>query len=418
MAKILTIIPYSFYPPQNGGSLRCFYILREMSREQEVYLFTVQPVADFYGAIEPIFPSNVTVISLFDAPAYKSIFNLLPDKLANAINYRLLKKSFRAITNSYFLKAYPLLTKTFKEVKPDIVYYENLESVGLFSALVKKQLPSAKQIYDAHNVDSVLWSQMAMVQNNSMLNEYAVHALETEKKLFKMVDGVFCCSEHDKVKLMQLNKGKLKAWMIPNGVDTEAKAFDPNLAKQLNSVILFCGSLDYYPNEEGLLWFYDQVFSLVKKAVPNVILTLVGSCQIKESYQKLLNDSSVKFEGRVVDVQPFYNRASVCIAPLLSGSGTRLKILEAMSFGNPVVSTAIGAEGIDVVPGKHILLANEPQDFADNIIRILQSNILFDQIRNAAHDLVQTKYDWAKIGVEIINIIEQVLEVQLTEDDR
>lgn len=405
MPKILTIIPYSFYPPQNGGSLRCYHILREMARENEVYLFTVQPAADFVGVIEPIFPNNVTVISLFHAPVYKSIFNLLPVKLANAINYRLIKKSFRDITNIYFLNAYKLLSKTLKEVEPDTVFYENLEAVGLFSAVLKKQLPSAKQIYDAHNVDSLLWSQMAIAQNNPMLNNYAAYALKTEKNLFKMVDGVFCCSEHDKEKLMQLNKGKLKAWMIPNGVDTEAKSFDPNLAKQLNSEILFCGSLDYYPNEEGLLWFYNQVFPLVKKAVPNVILTLVGSCQIKESYQKLLNDSSVKFEGRVVDVQPFYNRASVCIAPLLSGSGTRLKILEAMSFGNPVVSTSVGAEGIELKVGKHLLIADDPNDFARRVIELFQMKDLFENVRNEANRLVQSQYDWKKIGNTINNAL-------------
>jgi glycosyltransferase involved in cell wall biosynthesis len=289
------------------------------------------------------------------------------------------------------------------------VFYENLEAVGLFSAIVKKQLPSAKQLYDAHNVDSVLWSQMAIAQNNSMLNKYAAHALEVEKKLHNMVDGVFCCSEHDKEKLIQLGNGKLKVWMVPNGVDSAAKAFDQNPTKQLNLEILFCGSLDYYPNEEGLLWFYNQVYPLVKKAIPNVTLSLVGTAEITENCQKLLNDPSVKFEGRVADVQLFYNLASVCIAPLLSGSGTRLKILEAMSFGNPVASTTIGAEGLDYIADKHLLIADLPVTFATQIIELLQNRILFDFIRYEARELITETYDWNTIGNQIHYLLNKLL---------
>lgn len=415
MSVILTIIPYHFYPPQNGGSLRCFYILREMAKEHKVFLFTVQPATDFSGIAEPKFPENVTIISICNAKPYHSVFNILPSKLADAINYRMLKRSLTVTSNSYFLQAYPILMQTLIKVKPAIVYYENLEVVGLFSALVKKQLPTAKQLYDAHNIDSELWKQLAVAQNNSLLETYATNALREEKTLHKLVDAIFCCSETDGKKLQHLNQQQLGTWTIPNGVDSYAKAFDSNEEKFKNPEILFCGSLEYYPNEEGLLWFYHNVFPIIKLSIPNIILTLVGT-MVSKKYQILQEDSSVRFEGRVEEVRPFYFRAAVCIAPLLSGSGTRLKILEAMSFGNPVVATAIGAEGIDVVPGMHILLANEPQDFADNIIRLLQSNILFDQIRNAAHELVRTKYDWAKIGIEINNIIEQVLEVQLTED--
>jgi polysaccharide biosynthesis protein PslH len=404
LAKILSIIPYPFYPPQNGGSLRCFFILREMAREHDVYLFTVQPQADFFGESEPVFPKNVTIISLFNVASYKSIFNRLPGNLGDALNYRYLKKAFRISTNSYFLTAYSPLLKTLKEVNPCIVFYENLEAVTLFAPVVKKQLPAAKQIYDAHNVDSVLWRQMAIAQNNPVLNTYARHALETEKNLSKMVDRVFCCSEDDREKLVQLNGAKLKAWVVPNAVDTFTKPFDQNPHKYLNAEILFCGSMDYYPNEEGLLWFYNHVFPLVRMAIPHIILTLVGTIQIKESYEKLLNDPAVKFEGRVADLKYFYYRASVCIAPLLSGSGTRLKILEAMSFGNPVVSTSIGAEGICTEDGKHLMIADDPDGFARKVIE-LQDQEIFENIRKDAHLLVQSLYEWKIIGKRLNGLI-------------
>ena len=409
MAKILTIIPYAFYPPQNGGSLRCFYILREMACNHEVYLLTVQPEADFKVNAEPAFPGNVTLISLSNVPVYRSIFNILPAKLADAINYRLLKNELRATTNSYFLGTYRTLIQKLKEIKPAIVFFENLESTSLFSAAVKKHLPSAKRLYDAHNVDSELWGRLALVQNNSLFRGYAAHALKTEQHLDRYIDAVFCCSEHDRAKLLEMNGPGLEVRMIPNGVDCALKQFDNNPDKFNHAEILFCGSLDYYPNEEGLLWFYKNVFPLIKNALPHIKLSLVGSVRLNENCRLLENDPTVYFAGRVEDVQPYYYRASVCIAPLLSGSGTRLKILEAMSFGNPVVSTTIGAEGINYMDNKHLLVADDAAVFANKIISLLTNREQFEQIRTAAVKLVRETYDWRRIGKLLDNSINEII---------
>jgi glycosyltransferase involved in cell wall biosynthesis len=375
-----------------------------MAREHEVVVLTVQPEEDFCGNKNPLFPENVKVISLYRARQYHTVFNILPGKFADAINYRLLKKTFAGKTNRYFLKAYPLLIKALKEVKPHLVYYENLEAVGFFSQIVKRNLPGVKQIYDAHNVDSELWNQLAHAQKNPEFENYAAKSLQTEKNLYRMVNSFLCCSEIDRKKLLALNGAKKEGWTIPNGVDTTEKLFDDNPLKHSRKEILFCGSMDYYPNEEGMLWFYNNVFPLVRNEIPGVALTLVGTTQIKENYKSLMNDLSVNFEGRVEDVKPYYYRASVCIAPLLSGSGTRLKILEAMSFGNPVVSTRIGAEGIDAINGKELLIADDAQEFAQAIIDLLKNNELFGSIRKAALSLVKEKYDWKKIG-SLINAI-------------
>ncbi len=410
MAKILTIIPYHFYPPVNGGSARSFYIMREMAKLHDVYVLTIQPKEDFEGDQEPLFPANVHILSLSNAAPYRSIFNILSRKLANAIHYRLLKRSWFSPTNSYFLNAYPLLVKALKNISPAIVYYENLEAVGFFSDIAKKQLPTAKQVYDAHNVDSELWEQLAIAQNNPLLKKYAVTALKTEKNLDAILDGVFCCSVNDQQKMLDLNDGQLKTWIVPNGVDSHAKAFDQNPEKYCSKEILFCGSLDYYPNEQGLFWFYNNIFPLIKKVMPNVKLTLVGTTASNESYQLLQNDPSVQFEGRVNDVAPFYYRASICIAPLLSGSGTRLKILEAMSFGSPVVSTSMGAKGIEAIAGTHLLIADEPSAFAQAVIDLFGDKNLFNAIRRMALQLIQEKYEWEKTGILINTLLSGLAE--------
>jgi glycosyltransferase involved in cell wall biosynthesis len=408
MSVILTIIPYAFYPPQNGGSLRCFYLIREMAREHHIYLFTVQPATDFPGDGEPAFPKNVTIISLYNAPIYKSLFNWLPGRLGDAINFRVLQKTFRTSTNSYFLQAYPSLLKGLKKLKPDLVFYENLEAVGFFSSIVRKQLPTAMQVYDAHNIDSELWKQLAAAEDNTVFKTYAANALLAETHLYKRVDAFCCCSEADREKLFALNKGRLPGFTISNGVDTNAKPFDKNPLKHSQQEILFCGSLDYYPNEEGLIWFYEHVFPLIKKAIPEAVLTLVGASAKNERNQKLWDDHSVHAYGSVADLQPFYYAGGVCIAPLLSGSGTRLKILEAMSFGNPVVSTSVGAKGIEAEDGIHILIATDSKDFANQVLALMKNKALFDKTRQNARQLVSSVYDWKVIGCSMDEQIKSV----------
>lgn len=383
--------------------------MRELTVEHEVFLFTVQPEEDFNKDSEPIFPKNVRIISLSNAKTYRSFLNIFPNRLADFLNYRILKKTLFTNTNGYFLKAYPLLLQKLQEINPSVVIYENLESVSLFSSLVRKYLPGAKQIYDALNVDSELWNQLAIAQNNQVLSSYARTALKTEKTLHKKVDAIFCCSNADEKKLQSLNNKRLKSFVVPNGVDTAEKEFDQNTEKNMRDEILFCGSLEYYPNEEGLRWFYKEVFPLIKMEMPDIKLTLVGTEIKNDKWKMLIDDPSVNFEGRVENVKQFYYRASVCIAPLLSGSGTRLKILEAMSFGNPVISTMIGAEGINAMTEKHLFIRDKPEEFAAAIIKLLGSKSLFNSIRTDACTLVKAEYDWKKIGFRVKEFFDKEL---------
>jgi glycosyltransferase involved in cell wall biosynthesis len=381
-----------------------------MARNNEVYVITVQSHRDFSEGECPSFPENVKIISTYGDIGYRSVLNTFAGRAADAVNYRFLRRSLSGNTNSYFIQTYPALLNALKTLKPDLVFYENLESVSFFSGIVNRHLPDTVQVYDAHNVDSDLWLQLAAAKNSNEFEGYATNALQVETNLYKRVDAFLGCSEADREKLFVLNQGRLPGFTIPNGVDTDAKPFDENPMKHNQREILFCGSLDYYPNEEGLIWFYDQVLPLIRKSIPEVVLTLVGSSVKNESNQKLWNDSSVHITGRVVSLQPFYYKAGVCIAPLLSGSGTRLKILEAMSFGNPIVSTSIGAEGLNTISGKNLLIADDPFSFAGRVIDLLQDQDLFEKIRLDARELVNSHYAWDGIGLDLNSLLDQIMK--------
>ncbi len=403
--KILVIIPYVFYPPNYGGALRCFYLLKEMARKNQVTLLTVQPLSDFKSKSIPNFPDNIEIASSAEHAGYKTIFNLLPKRIADAINSRILRRSLLSKGNLYLLNTFPLFKKKLLQNKFDFVCFENLESYSFLLEHVKRLSPNTRIIYDAHNVDSELWKQQANILNIPQLLDNSAGALKQEEKLHKTVDLCFCCSEVDKEKLVVLNNGLLKPVVIPNGVDCSARPFDLNEYKFKMKNILFCGTLDYAPNVEGIIWFYKNVYPLVKTSIPNIKFTIIGKMNTSSQFEILKTDTSVNLIGFVDEVEPYYRDSSILIVPLLSGSGTRLKILESMSLGNPVVSTTIGAEGLQLINGRGLLIADSPSDFAGSIVNILNTPSLFNNIRHVAGELVREKFDWQIIGNKMNNAI-------------
>jgi polysaccharide biosynthesis protein PslH len=413
MLTILTIIPYKFYPPKGGGALRCYYLIRELSRIHKVFIITDQPIEDFTFQQEYVLSKNVNIISTHGEKKWHSFLNkLLPESIANSLNSRFLRRSINEPANSYFLDVYPVLVKLLKNNSFDVVLFESLEVVNFFSPVTLKLNKTALHIYDAHNVDSELWLQQASEKHPKYFN-YAKKALQIEKKLYNKVNIFICCSELDKEKLYKLNRGRIRGYCVPNGVDVISRPFDSNPKKNLIRNIIFCGNLDYLPNKEGLLWFYNNVYPFLKFKVTNIKLLVIGTCTDMNDYSELVEDSSIIFKGTVESVVPFYLETSVAIVPLLSGSGTRLKVLEGMSMGNPLVTTYVGVEGIDCVSGKEILIANEPKEFALQVLKLLEDKTKFENQRVQAYKFVQKAYDWKVIGKNLNHIIKSNLKPNL-----
>ena len=411
MAKILIIIPYNFYPPKFGGALRCFHLLNEASYANEVTLLTVQDPAEFNHHSSHKFPGNVTIESSCFKGEYKTIFNILPFRIARAFNSRLLQRRLFKKGNLYLLRTYPMLKELLRLNNFDVVIYENLESFSVLQKHIKRLSPSSKHIYDAHNVDSELWKAHATAYQTPKLNGYGRTALMEESKLHNTTDLCFCCSESDMLKLQRINGGLLNITVIPNGVDVPSKPFDKNPNKSNIKNILFCGTLDYAPNREGLLWFSEKIFPLVQEKIPKIRLTIIGKMNNNDPYSSLKKNPNINFIGPVEDVGSFYTESSVAIVPIMQGSGTRLKILEAMSFGNPVVATGIGAEGLRFTNKKEILIANAPVDFADAIISLIGDQPFFEQIRVNAYELVKKEYDWRVSGIKMNQSIKELLRI-------
>ena len=403
LKSVLIIAPYNnIYPPMNGGMQRCFNIINQLSLHFEVSAIIHQEKDAFLKAAEA-YPSiaSIDIHSTAEEGKYHDIFNLLPARLQNSFRFRWIRKNIIKPADGSFLKYYPVLKALLKNNLFDVIILENLFTTNAVKS-IRKYAGEAIIIYDAHNVDTVL---LQMEENRSGIRPKHLKGVRTaESTLHTKVDAILTCSENDKLEFLKMNRGQLKAAVIANGVSI-GDLKDCGVQEDVPGYILFCGALWTAANSEGLYWFCSRIWPEVKKVFPLLKLLIVGSGKLPDQYNALTEDDSLVFTGVVDDVKPWYNKASIAIVPLLSGSGTRLKILEAMSLGVPVVSTAKGAEGIDYTDGTDMIIADQASTFAGKVIHLLRNKEQRLFIRNNGRKLVQANYDWNTIGSSLANFI-------------
>ena len=380
----------------NGGMLRCFHILEQLCKHFQVTALMMQDKESFLKATEE-YPAikNCKLLSTEDNQEVKDIFSLLPVKYRNAGRFRFWNRSLSEPAENNYLVLYPQLKDFLKTKRVDFIILEDMAILNL-AKLIKRFQPSIPVIYDAYNINSIL---AASAFKKGVIGERQYKGIfKTESTLHNLVKNVFTCSEADLDKIMEMNHNKIQGAVIPNGVSIPSESLNEGWGS-MN--ILFCGSLDYLPNQEGLLWFCRDVFPLILRQLPVAKLLVVGKGNPGESLSVFLDHPSVINYGQVDKVDKYYRKSAMAIVPLLSGSGTRLKLLEAMSLKVPVVSTKPGAEGINYSDMKNILIAEGIEFFANGVIEILSNPPMAKSIAENAFKFVQNEYDWNIVGEKI-----------------
>lgn len=409
MKSILIVVPYdSIYPPMNGGMQRCFHIMKQLAMHFKLTAIIHQDKNEFLRSVNE-FPA-IAAAKIYSTKDFKSkdVFSFLPSKFEKALRYRWYKKQILGSADGNFLLYYPILKHLLKTKRFDVIILENLATLNAIR-VIRKYDKSVKIIYDAHNVDTNL--AKAALQKHEMNPVQAKEIYKAEATLHEKVNAIFTCSGDDKKGFLELNKGKLQVQVVPNGVNIPVQTYNDAAQKEKPGYILFCGTLWSLPNAEGLYWFCKRIWPLVLKEFPDLELLVVGSGELPKKYSGAYDTLSVEFAGAVDDVKPWYNKAAISVVPLLTGSGTRLKILEAMGMGVPVVSTAIGAEGIDYREGKEIIIADKESDFAKKIIALLKDKNQRQKLSFEARKLASSQYDWNVIGNKMASFLNKGLQV-------
>jgi glycosyltransferase involved in cell wall biosynthesis len=231
--------------------------------------------------------------------------------------------------------------------------------------------------------------------------------LRFERAALERFELVLAVSDTDARTFERLYPRALRApvHVVQTGVDTTYFSPAPDAARPAH--LVFTGSMDWLPNEDGVVHFVEEILPRIRSRMPGVTFSIVGRAPTP-AVRRLADQTGIEVTGRVDDVRPHVAAAHVYVVPLRIGGGTRLKIFEAMAMGKAVVSTTIGAEGLPVTDGRDIVIADGPEAFADAVVRVIDQPEVRQRIESAARRLVVERYDWSSVAGDFEAALAQV----------
>ena len=392
--RVLFLSNWYPYPPDNGSKIRIYNLIRGLAQEHKV-----------------------TLISFMDPSSGKPVNHM--EGICEAV-YMIPKREYNAASASAILglidrRPRVLVDRYTPEMNDRI--QEEIDH-GSHDVIVASQMYMAAYLDRPGTIPAIFEEveigvfEDAVTSSTTPINRFR-HQLTLTKmgayyqSLFPHYAACTVVSEMEKKRLEEMVPGYQRIEVIPNGVDLDSYLglhTNPN-PKQM----IFTGSFTYRPNFEAMEWFTSQVYPQVLAQEPDAKLTITGN----SSNLQLSNSKQVSYTGYVEDVRPLIASSWLSLVPIFTGGGTRLKILEAFALKTPVIATSKGAEGLDVTHDEHILIADTPEDYTRQTLRLLKDDELRKRLVKNAYKLVEEKYDWAVIMPKFLRLVQRVADTPL-----
>jgi len=386
--KILALTSKSPYPLVEGRALRTFNLLKQAARHHEIHLLSfVQTPEEVQGiekmrdicasvAFEPLYLDGGKASLLRDATLeLASTAPLMAVKYSTSTMRRRLRASLRG---GHF----------------DVLHLDMLHLAQYLA-----EAGGVPAVLVDHNVESVLLERRAQNERRLLAHAYLRYQVAKlrrfEARSCERADAVVAVSEHDAAQLRALAP-QATVRSVPNGVDTDF--FCARDVPRLAGSMVFVGGLGWFPNLDAMRYFCESVLPLVMQECPAASLTVVGKNPDERAAKSIAAYPRVRLTGMIDDIRDTVSAAEVFVVPLRIGGGTRLKILDALSMGKAIVTTSLGCEGLDVIHGEHLLIADEPQTFAREILRLFANPSLAADLGRRGRELVRKRYEWAVIA--------------------
>lgn len=406
--RVLHFAPRVCWPLDTGAKLRNYHLARVLSEQTDITLlaFTdseAQSIAD----LERFYEQVITVRRDAGYTRSKILRGALGRTPLPVLNY----------TTDSMKRA---LESVLSKQEFDVVQVESIHLMAYLS-IMRAARKRPLIICDWHNIESELMRRYAGREPSLLRRAYARKTArlmsECERRAMNEFDAHVAVSQRDAERLRQLNSDA-RVFVIENGVDTayysdeqiepaHAQSHASDAAGAPNRIV-FVGSMDYHANVDGAVNFAREVWPSLHDRQTELIFTIVGRDPAPE-VRDLATIPGVEVTGTVDDVRPFYRKAVAAIVPLNVGGGSRLKILEALAAGVPVVSTTLGAEGLDVRPGENILIADTNEQLVDAISVLVGNEEMRKRLAASGRALVSSRYDWSTLGANLFEIYQQLL---------
>jgi glycosyltransferase involved in cell wall biosynthesis len=396
--RILWVKADKILPVHNGGNIRSYHMLRQLASRHELSFFSYYggtPDAEYENELTRQFPGAVCLCTGKRAPT----------SLQRGLDYlyRLPMKTPYAVSRFRSVRVEERLKIWFQERAFDVVVCDFLDAAVNFPS--QFAIPT---VLFQHNVESEIWRRhVATERNPARKFLYQVECkkmLSYEQNVVRKFDHIIAVSEHDK-RLISEWTDPSRITVVPTGVDV--RQYHPDVSPRANEpLVLFVGAMDWEPNIDAVEYFCREIWPSIQTKVPTARFRILGRNPVRRVQG--LASRSVEIIGSVPSVVDHLWQSVVVVVPLRVGGGTRLKIYEAMAAGKAVVSTTVGAEGLDVHHGEDILLADDPSAFAASVTMLLQDAETRGRYERAAAALA-ARYDWPAIGDRFGQVLEALL---------
>jgi polysaccharide biosynthesis protein PslH len=380
--RILVLDEEFPWPLNTGKRIRSYHLISRLARNHEVrYLAYGEESSDSFRH----FASN-RLNPIVVPPR-------VPKKNGLAFYFRLLLNLFSRypyiVQSHYSADFSAALGRAIKAQRPDIILCEWTPY-----AIFAHETASIPIVVSAHNLETTIWERYHQTERNPFRRWYIGLQIPKvrrfEDEAFGRVQGVIAVSSLEADDIRKISKS-CQVGVVDNGVDlTYFNASDTTVDSR---TAVFTGSMDWRPNQDAAIYFCREIFPLIKNMIPNFAVTFVGRNPPQDVID-LQRIAGVSITGTVDDVRPYIEKSGVYIVPLRIGGGSRLKILEALAMRRAVVSTTIGAEGLEIRDNEHLLIADSPQKFADQVVRLISNAPLRTRLGKAGREAVEKSYGW------------------------
>ena len=325
-------------------------------------------------------------------------------------------KIIPALFNLFSTKSYHVerfISKDFEKQLVEVLQANEFDIVQIELLYMSPYLDTirkhskAKIVLRAHNIEHLIWERLEESEKNPLKKQYLKHLVKTLKRyefnILDQYDGIVPITKKDAAFFAK--NSEVPVMPVSFGIETEGSS--PEDKQPVENALYHIGAMNWLPNEEGIKWFLTEVWPTVHGELPDLKLYLAG--REMPVWLSRLDLKNVIVVGEVPDARDFIRSKAISIAPLLSGSGIRIKIIESMAMGKPVIATSIGAEGIEYTNGKNIMIANTPDDFSKAVKKLYENPVLRRQIGQNAEILIDNEHNTAKIIQRLVSFYRKIL---------